>query len=68
MMIFLLRHSYDDIEFFEHLHNIIIMVFEIEYDSLFVFKKGTYDDIQYDLVYLLNLDYYENVDDLGENH
>ena len=44
------------------------MVFEIEYDSLFVFKKGTYDDIQYDLVYLLNLDYYENVDDLGENN
>ena len=31
-------------------------------------KKGTYDDIQYDLVYLLNLDYYENVDDLGENN
>ena len=27
-------------------------------------KKGTYDYIQYDLVYLLNLDYYENVDEI----
>ena len=57
---------YKIIENFEDLHNICIMVYEIEHGSLILSQEITYDYIQNHLVYLLIKAYYENADDLGQ--